>query len=404
MPSISILGAGFSGLTTGAVLNLLGYPTTIYADRTADHSDLTAHHPPLASLYPAASVIPHLVQVDNLAEHMRLTHAFFGHLRDAGHFGVRQQPHAEISEAPRTVPDYAPLMPDYAALPDDGSGHPDAPRRSAADALYGWRFDTFFAEVQRYRPSLYDLYRTTGGTVKKRRITRGTLGDVPGDVLINCTGLGTLELFDDPAPTTVIRGCLVHVTPPTEIEQPRSYNYTPGPDVYATADGDPADVYFYPRSDVWILGGTRRTGTWRDGAWHGPPLDGPTVDIGGQAVPEPVLTINRELIGNLTGADIADQPMRATFGHRFARDLDGAGVRLDVSEEADRPVAHNYGHGGAGVTLSWSCAVMVARRLLERDLLRDSDRQPVEFPSERASFFANLQQLAAREVLEHEAA
>jgi hypothetical protein len=121
-------------------------------------------------------------------------------------------------------------------------------------------------------------------------------------------------------------------------------------------------------------------------------------------VPEPVLTINRDLIANLTGADIADQPMRATFGHRFARDLEGAGVRLDVSAEAGRPVAHNYGHGGAGVTLSWSCAVMVARRLLERDLLRESDRQPVEFPSERASFFADLQQLAAREVLEHEAA
>ncbi len=404
MPSLSILGAGFSGLTTGVVLNLLGYPTTIYAARTADHSSLTAHHPPFASLYPAASVIPHLVQVEDLSEHLRLTHAFFGLLRDAGHFGVRQQPHAEVSEAPRPVPAYAPQMPGYAPLPEDGSGHPDAPRRAAADALYGWRFDAFFAEGQRYRPALYDLYRATGGTIRKQRVTRERLGDVPGDVLVNCTGLGTLELFDDPAPISVIQGCLVHVTPPAKIDPPRSYNYTPGPDIYATADGDPADVYFYPRSDVWILGGSRRVGTWRHGAWSGPPLDGPTVDLGGQAVPEPVLSVNRELIADLTGADIADQPMRATFGYRFARDLEGEGVRLDISDEAGRPVAHNYGHGGAGVTLSWSCAVMVARRLHAHDLLRERHQQPVELPSKRASFFAELQQLAAREVLEHEAA
>ena len=226
----------------------------------------------------------------------------------------------------------------------------------------------------------------------ERRITRDGLDDLTEDVIVNAAGLGALELFDDPAPTSVIRGCLVHVAPPTTLSRPVSYNYTPGPAVYQNAQGEAVDVYFYPRADAWILGGSRRLGTWADGAWSGAPIVGPTVDIGGQAVPEPVLTVNRALIQQRTGADIAAQPMRATFGYRFARDLDGDGVRLGVSEERGRPVAHNYGHGGAGVTLSWSCAITLARRLHEHGLLDDASPIP-HTPA------ADLQRLIHREVL-----
>jgi len=36
-------------------------------------------------------------------------------------------------------------------------------------------------------------------------------------------------------------------------------------------------------------------------------------------------------------------------------------VRLEVEDIGDRKVVHNYGHGGAGVTLSWGCAEEVVR-------------------------------------------
>ena len=40
-------------------------------------------------------------------------------------------------------------------------------------------------------------------------------------------------------------------------------------------------------------------------------------------------------------------------------------VRLEHARLADgRPVVHDYGHGGAGITLAWGCAEDVTRLLL----------------------------------------
>jgi D-amino-acid oxidase len=36
-------------------------------------------------------------------------------------------------------------------------------------------------------------------------------------------------------------------------------------------------------------------------------------------------------------------------------------IRLEKEHVGDKVVVHNYGHGGAGVTLSWGCADEVAR-------------------------------------------
>jgi D-amino-acid oxidase len=48
-------------------------------------------------------------------------------------------------------------------------------------------------------------------------------------------------------------------------------------------------------------------------------------------------------------------------------------IRSSVRVEAerispDRLLVHNYGHGGAGVTLSWGCATEVVRLIAEKAL------------------------------------
>src|SRR3954470_13641578 len=46
--------------------------------------------------------------------------------------------------------------------------------------------------------------------------------------------------------------------------------------------------------------------------------------------------------------------------------------RLDAETTSDRFIVHNYGHGGAGITLSWGCAdkvrgIVNERRVASRD-------------------------------------
>ncbi|MBK8078341.1 MAG: FAD-dependent oxidoreductase [Kineosporiaceae bacterium] len=49
--------------------------------------------------------------------------------------------------------------------------------------------------------------------------------------------------------------------------------------------------------------------------------------------------------------------------HRTALRAHRSGVQLSVRHEPERTVLHCYGHGSAGVSLSWGCAEEVARRV-----------------------------------------
>jgi D-amino-acid oxidase len=42
-------------------------------------------------------------------------------------------------------------------------------------------------------------------------------------------------------------------------------------------------------------------------------------------------------------------------------------VRLEAEDTGDgRLLLHNYGHGGAGVTLSWGCALEITGQVLRQ--------------------------------------
>ncbi len=363
--AITILGGGISGVTAGVVLQLSGYRTRIC---TSQRLDAPEGDPAVASHWAAASVIPHSVAVDDIAGHTRRTQCFFEVLRQSGGCGVRLQRHYEVFEAPASLPPYAEAMRGFRRLSESGESAPGVPRREGVEAVYGWHFDAYFADLPVYRPRLCALYEAAGGTIIEARLAREDLPDVPGDALVNCTGLGALALFDDSAPYRLLRGRLVHVegVPPLvhpQTGRPFSYNYVPGPDIYRASDGTPGDVYCYPRADAVVLGGTREAGRLgADGVWQPEAAyEGPTHRLDGGGVPAPVLDLNRQLLQDLTGVDPRPHPKHAVAGSRFVRHP----VRLEVEETAGRPVVHNYGHGGAGVALSWSCALEVARLIAD---------------------------------------
>ena len=150
------------------------------------------------------------------------------------------------------------------------------------------------------------------------------LAEIHGTV-VDCAGLGARALVGD-ASVTPVRGQVVVV------EQL-------GLDEWVVDDGDGrALTYVVPRIDDVVVGGTADEGA-----------DDLAVD---PATASAILERATALVPELAGARV----LRHKVGLRPARPT----VRLEAERRDDRTVVHCYGHGGAGVTLSWGCAADVA--------------------------------------------
>lgn len=325
--------------------------------------------PTFASLYPAASILPHTVAVADAGWHLRVTLRFYAALQYAAIAGVRRQRHFELFERPMDAPDYAARLEAFELVADSGQQE-GVPRRPGCDGVWGWTFECYFAEMPAYGRWLRRTFRDLGGQVcPRQRLRPEDLTTIPEPVVVNCTGYGSAWLFDAATELTLVKGLLVRADADNaallaRAARPFSYNYTPDAAVYATGSGAPADVYWYPRVDGWILGGTRLVGQINaSGEWTGQTPVGPTIAIDGLAVPRPIVELNRDLIMSVTGIDIRDARKTAVVGYRCVRDEAVGGVRLATEALGDKLIVHNYGHGGAGVTLAWSSAIRVAQLL-----------------------------------------
>ncbi|MGO8956099.1 MAG: FAD-dependent oxidoreductase, partial [Streptosporangiaceae bacterium] len=93
-------------------------------------------------------------------------------------------------------------------------------------------------------------------------------------------------------------------------------------------------VYLFPHGDTVVLGGTAEAGNWNR---------------------EPDAATAEQILA----ACIAVRPqLRAAtvLRHRVGLRPVRSSVRLEAERADGVTIVHNYGHGGAGVTLSWGCA------------------------------------------------
>ncbi|MFG2352948.1 FAD-dependent oxidoreductase [Streptomyces sp. NPDC048521] len=160
-----------------------------------------------------------------------------------------------------------------------------------------------------------------GGTVERREVT--DLTAVPAAVVVNCTGLGARSLVPDPA-VRPVRGQLVVVA-------------NPGIDTWFTSvdHGSAASTYFIPQPGGLLLGGTAEEDDWS----LEPDPDTAAAIVARCAAVRP----------EIAGARV----LAHRVGLRPARDA----VRLERQPLPDgRALVHNYGHGGAGITVAWGCA------------------------------------------------
>jgi D-amino-acid oxidase len=147
------------------------------------------------------------------------------------------------------------------------------------------------------------------------------LDELEAPAVVVAAGLGARELLGDDA-VVAVRGQVVRVR-------------NPGLQRWLIDDDHPEGMtYIIPRGTDVVLGGT--------------------ADRGAEAT-EPDPGVEAAILARARALEpaLADAPITSrAVGLRPAR----SAVRLERADAGGRTVVHCYGHGGAGVTLSWGCA------------------------------------------------
>ncbi|HEY7146097.1 MAG TPA: FAD-dependent oxidoreductase [Streptosporangiaceae bacterium] len=330
-PDVTVIGAGVSGLTTALCLAEAGLTVSVLAAE-----------PPLATTSAVAGALwgPYLVGRDERVE--RWTQETL-----ARFLGLAGDPAAGITltsgiEATRTAPEGPP---DWITTAD---GQPPRPA-TALPAGYaaGWRFSAPVIAMPVYLGYLLTRLERAGAQVKdgcRFRSLAEAAAQTSAPVIVNCSGAGAHHLVPDPA-VTPVRGQAVTVT-------------NPGIHEFFVGSGtDPDDLtYLFPHRDTVVLGGTNQPGDWN-------------------TRPDPA-TADR-IVRNA----VAVEPRLASarvLGHRAGLRPARPSVRLDAEDlPGGRRIVHNYGHGGAGITLSWGCALDAA------GLVRTRETPPAAGPGPR---------------------
>lgn len=352
---IAVIGSGISGLSCAYLLLMDGWNVTIYSK----HNPHTIKdEPAFSSLYPAASIIPHSVYSPEKNELFEQSQYYFQQLYENNFPGLKVHEHFELfgnTQKPE-LPEYGKFMDDFETWPDFSRGfHPSHP---SIPITGGWKFKCYFADWTHYYPALLNRVFIKGGKLKIKSLDPDQIEELPFHYIINCSGLGAIELFGDPQ-KLIHRGHLVLLKDAPLLRNPAgqviSYNFTPGKEHYQSDEGNPQDVYCYPRSDGWIFGGSRQQGTYSNEArWH---------EENNQKYPVQIFELNAQIIKHSFKIDAEKFTNRhLKIGYRFTRHPEN-GLRLSSEICSNKLIIHNYGHGGAGVSLSWGCALEVLRML-----------------------------------------
>jgi D-amino-acid oxidase len=307
---IVVLGGGISGLTCARRLLAAGHDVTVV---TADRVQGTTSHLAAAVWFPTAAGPPDAVA--------RWGAATFDELARQGADAVPGVRMCESLVLQREAPAPGEPLPEWAGA----VGEVRAARTDELPPGYGagLRFAVPLVEMPLYLPNLLTDVLQRGAEVVERRV-RGLdeLLDLRPDVVVNAAGMAAGGLVGD---TTVypVRGQIVRVVNPGLTLSVRDEHHPGG------------RAYVHPRSQDCILGGTLERGRWDTD-----PDPDETAAILRRCV---------DMVPALAGAEVIE----SVVGLRPGR----ATVRLEVDATLlPVPVIHNYGHGGAGITLGWGCA------------------------------------------------
>jgi D-amino-acid oxidase len=307
---VLVIGAGVSGLSTALSLIESGLSVTI---RAADLPQRTT------SMAAGAIWGAHLVGVD---QRVRTWSALtLNRLRE-----LAADPATGIRETRGLVASLA----DDAEPPEftEGAGtlSPCDPAALPAGYAAGWQYSAPVVAMPVYLDYLTDEFLRAGGELhlgSRLRSLADAADAASARVIVNCTGIGARQLVPDPE-LTPVRGQSVVLA-------------NPGLTEFFVGETDRSDeiIYFFPHGPTILLGGTQQ------------PDDASTE-------PDPAAAERIVRDCAMVEPRLATAPILA---HRVGLRPVRPQVRLEVQAiDGERHIVHNYGHGGAGVTLSWGCA------------------------------------------------
>jgi len=314
---VLVIGAGVSGLTTAVCLAEAGLRAVIRAEQPPERT---------TSVAAGALWSPHLVeQGDRVQVWGRQTFAEFERLAEDAATGVRMASGVQAAKVTAELPDWAGSVPGLRAC--RGGELP-------ADYLAGWRLTVPLVEMPVYLGYLARRFATAGGKVELAGV--GSLAEAAAGAraVANCAGIGARHLVPDPL-VTPVRGQAVIVRNPGITE----FFVDIGED---TREGSSDLLYFFPHPAIVVLGGTQEHGSWE--LSPDPHTAQRIVDRCAAVAPR---LRNAEVIAHRVGL----RPVRPK-------------IRLEAERlPSGTLVGHNYGHGGAGITMSWGCARDLTRMM-----------------------------------------
>ncbi len=306
-----VVGAGVIGLSCAIRLAEAGFPVDVL---TADAPEDTT------SAVAGGLWLPYRAEpADQVARWAARTFDDFLALHRHGSTSVLLRDGLLLHREPAQRPFWADLVGELSGLrrvADPAPGYP-----------FGYALRVPVVDTPRYQSELAAHLRRLGGRIRRARL------DVlpPEAIVVNAAGLGARALAADPS-VYPVRGQVA------VLDNPGLTDWL--------CDEDEVDgllTYVLPRRDDVVVGGTAQENDER-------------------CEPD-----REEAAGILRRAQalvpaLADARLRwSRVGLRPARPA----VRLEAQPSPDGLLVHCYGHGGAGVTLSWGCAADVLGLVLD---------------------------------------
>jgi D-amino-acid oxidase len=234
----AVVGAGIMGLTTALLLQERGRHAVIYARDLPPltTSNVAAGQWSPFSVFNRDDASPAFLS--NFDRAARIAHRRFDRM-NGPRYGVRWLDNLVLTGSPEPR--------DRGGLDDLFGGEEIlGPGEHPFDAPWVRRFRTMLIEPDRLMAELQRDFLLRGGEIRVREFRdRRELLALPEPVILNCTGLGSRELFGDEE-LTPIKGELVVLEPQPEVD-------------YLLQGGG---FYMFPRRDGVVLGGSFERGEW----------------------------------------------------------------------------------------------------------------------------------------------